>query len=265
MDAYYKSLVGTFGSNHSYLDWFIYSFYGAIFLFLMYHYSNIESPFKKREWIVISTLLALISIITFVAMYLYATPVGFHYVDDVQGRYFIVVLPFIILGGAQLLRTFKHKLILVGLVIAALFLIKNVFDRYYDYSAGYYNTEFEQGLTPQEISQQVTGHVSLDSQKEFHGLAFSMDKTDGDINVPYLLTIFDDSCSKELGMGLIKTYLFKESALIQVPLTKPFTGQSAICYTVTPLGNEFISNATPLRLLSDPTTERPAAQPLYAY
>ena len=80
-----------------------------------------------------------------------------------------------------------------------------------------------------------------------------------------MLTIYDASCSHELGKGVMQTYLYKESAVVQVSINNSVSNHSEICYTLVPLGNTVITNASSLRLFGDSQTERPAAQPLYAY
>jgi uncharacterized membrane protein len=263
IDAYYKSMVGSLGSIHTHLDWYVYNFYAAVFLALIYHYSRFASPFRKEEWGIIFSALFLTTLALFLSFYIYATPVGYEYVVDVQGRYFVMLLPYVLLFLSYLVKRLGQKIWFIGMAVVLIFLLGNVYSRYYDYTDNFYSLPFPSNLTKLQVDQKTTGQLDVDSTKKLRGLSFSMNKFDGHITLPYLLTVYDSSCQKQLGQGVMKTYLYKESALVNVPINSSISHQSSVCFSLEPMGANAIKNNNPLFLLGDSTTQTPTAEPLY--
>ena len=210
VEAYYKSMIGTYGSIHYYLDSYIYAFFGIWLFVLLMHYKKVKFKLNKKELIVISfTLVAIVFLASFL-MYLYATPIGYHYIIDVQGRYFINLIPYAILVLAELLKNHQKKIIILAFILAILFLIKNSYNRYFDYSEGYalnnqsFNDKYIHSI---RINEEIVSLLNVDSNKKIVGLMFKIVKEEGVIYPPLLIKTYEADCTTQLRKNLLVTHI----------------------------------------------------------
>ncbi len=264
IEAYYKSLIGTYGSIHYYLDWWIYGFFGLLLAAVIYHYAQLKSELSKKELFVISAILLISTLTIFFLMYLYATPVGFYYVIDVQGRYFIMMLPYLMLIFSQIIKKLGTKFLIVGLIVASLMLLKNVYDRYYDYSTGQYHQEINVDAVFVSSSGVYKQTLAVNPNKKFRGLSFFIKKDGVLINQPFLLSIYDQTCSNKLREEVMMAHTQKSADYVDV-VVAPLQGYATLCYSLEPFGGKSILNAQPLQIKADPQTSQPIALPLYAF
>lgn len=139
LDFYVDSFIGMFG-------WLDYSFsplfkylYICIFYYLAYYISS-EKIFKKYWKIILllSTILLFSLGIIFGLFYILNFRGDNSQVVGVQGRYFLVFLPFIFLLLASIIRAFKESKIFRTLVVVLLFLyllyqmLFSIYSRYYE-------------------------------------------------------------------------------------------------------------------------------------
>lgn len=238
IESYYKSLIGTFGSIHYYLDWYVYAFYGLLLCLVIYNYVRVPIFLRFRELLFIVLIIGLTIFLTFFGMYLYATPVAFPYVVDVQGRYFIMILPYVIIVMAKIIKKFGIKLVYFGFILAAIFLLKNVFDRYFDYSKSYYyddSTFINTGLF--SINKKVLQKIKIDPSKKFIGLRFFVDyKSPKMTDLPVLITFYDESGKIVLRKTIIESYVSKQD-FREAIFNKSLTNRENIYYTIEPFGS----------------------------
>lgn len=114
-----EGLIGSFGSFDIMLDWIIYELVIAVIAIFTWIASK-QIPRLKWWQFGILTLVILGNIYgILLAMYLYATPVGNFIVNGVQGRYFIVLLPFGLWWLADLKQRLDKKILwlFLGLIV----------------------------------------------------------------------------------------------------------------------------------------------------
>lgn len=272
--AYQKSLIGTYGYIHYYLDWYIYTFFGAWILYLCFHYYKQPPNLSKREIIGMSITLTTIVLSCFFLFYLYATPVAFHYVIDVQGRYFISLLPYTILLVALVLKRHLKFVVYTTLVIVIFFLLKNSYDRYYDYSQGYYSQNPEllsplsqnQKIDSIEIAQPVTQLVAVDPDKKLLGFSLMVVNQNKKIASPLVLELYTPDCQQKISSTMVMNHLDSTSRYIDVRTKAVPNHSSQLCLIIKQFGQK-PTNAINPQLATEPNTltQRILLVPFYAF
>jgi uncharacterized membrane protein len=139
---YLQSLIGIFGWLEYGLDPISYFIYGLFFIYVIFRARRAFPPQKNKK-ILLSIILIISYIFIVLLAFVFNTPSGSFTAHGVQGRYFIPLLPFIILlivQFTQKITLFKRirigerlkniiYILLVGYLIAATFY--SVFNRYY--------------------------------------------------------------------------------------------------------------------------------------
>ncbi len=138
---YISSFIGNFGwLDYSFLPFF-YTMYTIFVGFLIYYVSK-DKFFKKFLWNSVVTIVMLFLSIgaIFLGFYLLVDEVGSDYIWGVQGRYFLVFFPYIIILCAGLLRKFiRNKYFRI--ITLSLFLIYILFEMVYGIFCRYYRKE----------------------------------------------------------------------------------------------------------------------------
>lgn len=131
--VYLQGLIGLFGWLEYGLEPLTYFFYGLFFILIV-----LKTKLPK-PWILPPLKLWMLSLILFssyvfiqLLTYLFWTPVGEKVTDGVQGRYFIVFVPWIFFLLLQLKKEILIKFTLVIILFYLVFsLCRTVFNRYY--------------------------------------------------------------------------------------------------------------------------------------
>jgi len=235
IEAYYKSLIGTFGSIHFYLDWYVYVFYGLLLCLTIYSYIKVSISLRFRELLFIAFIVSLTVFLTFFSMYLYATPVAFPYIVDVQGRYFIMILPYLIIIAAKIIKKFGIKLIYFGFIFVTLFLLKNTYDRYFDYSqAYYYDFSTFKNAKILSINKKIQHKLEIDFDKKLIGLHLIVDNKRPNLtDWPILITFYKNDCHTELRKVIIGNSIVSQNYRDFI-FSPPLKNISSICYVLEP-------------------------------
>lgn len=139
LDFYVDSFIGMFGwLDYSFSPLFKYLYIG-IFYYLAYYISS-EKIFKKylKRIVLLSTILIFSLGVIFGGFYLVNFRGDNSHVVGVQGRYFLVFLPFIFLLFASIIRAFKEsktfRILIVVLVSLYLLyqMLFSIYSRYYE-------------------------------------------------------------------------------------------------------------------------------------
>lgn len=147
LQFYLQSFIGYFG-------WLDYSLtYPVYFIYILSWFAIL---FKIKDNIFFNKLylrtailgLAIFLTIGFIfgSIYLTWNPVGAYGISGVQGRYFLVLFPFLILFGAGLIRTLECSKVIriISILILVIYLIIQlsyaIYKRYYDYPLDMKNT-----------------------------------------------------------------------------------------------------------------------------
>ena len=107
---YIKSSIGIFGALDQPLPNYIYFFYivvGALLVKVLSHEKHIDLFAKWRYALLLITSSTMF--LLFFAMYLYGSPVGSPLIFGVQGRYFVNLVPLMIILVAQLIQVIRKE------------------------------------------------------------------------------------------------------------------------------------------------------------
>jgi uncharacterized membrane protein len=272
MTAYAKSLIGAYGSIHYYLDWYIYIFFGAWLLFLVLKYRDDLPKFNTKEIMALCLSILAIILSSFFLFYLYATPVAYHYVIDVQGRYFINLLPFIILLLATLIKKYPQPTLMLCFSLVIFFFLKNTYDRYFNYSAGYVYEDAEKlaalsqdsQLIGFEIDQPMTKIINIDASKKLTGVSFIVVNPDNRITNPVQIEFLAEDCEQLIYRTMLMNHTKKTTSSIDIPIK--LANQAKLCVKVSPFSTQAV-NAVNEKLAIDPDYEETTffTMPFYAY
>jgi uncharacterized membrane protein len=258
IESYYKSLIGTFGSIHFYLDWYIYAFYGLFILMIFFHYVKLNWMLHLRELIVIILAIISTTFVIFFSMYLYESPIAFPYVVDVQGRYFIIILSYLLLVIVQIYKKFGSKLIYLSLILTSIFLLKNAYDRYFDYSQAYYYDFTVLKSNKQAVKNKVWKKININPNKKFLGLHFIIDKKNPSLTGwPILIIFYEKNCKvevrKAIAVSLVENQEYRDAIF-----DRPMDGMMTICYSLEPIEGKKFSGEESFYILSE-------GLPIYAF
>jgi uncharacterized membrane protein len=148
---YVKSMVGIFGWLDYDLNFSVYIFYFVFMGFVIGYLYFKEKIYCDRKTLSAATVILLFTIINiFLGTYLTWVDIGGDNVYGVQGRYFLIVLPWLILLFVLSLKNFKNLLIIIFILFISFRLINSVYRRYFDYRINAYPLE-KPAKNPQSI------------------------------------------------------------------------------------------------------------------
>jgi uncharacterized membrane protein len=124
-----KDGIGSFGWGDTKLHY--YSYFAFLMLGAIVVYRVIERDVAVLTWgqigVVLGTVLLIVALLFF-TLYVVASPVGGYAVEGLQGRYFVGLFPFAVLGVSQLAaRTGKRRFVYAVLAAMALVVLHNLF------------------------------------------------------------------------------------------------------------------------------------------
>jgi uncharacterized membrane protein len=120
----FQTMIGSFGSIDIFLDWFVYALFIILFAQICAKIQALIPPLNgwQLSILTLATWGSLLGVL--LAMYLYATRVGNFLVDGLQGRYFIVLLPFTLWWLAELRRRWRRVFDGILLLVVVLSVLK---------------------------------------------------------------------------------------------------------------------------------------------
>lgn len=280
-----QGLVGLFGWVDYRLPLYMVCIYAGVCGIVSYEYvKNKTKPFPV--WII--GLLGIISIGTvlfiFYLFYRNATPIAYKTVVGIQGRYFLPLLPFImlvLLESAVVIKIKRVAWIAAGILglAATSACVYIIFFRYYDYSGNFSNPnalvkEIEnqtvdvQRLVPLEINKKELFFYDVSYPDYKIGGIQMIAQNEFEVNIPYKIIIKDSSCSRVLYQGYLNEFRDDRLAHLKgehdLVMTQYFSiiplYESKICLVLEPFADSF-ANPVYLRLLSQ--DDKPLIRFLY--
>ena len=250
-EFYIQSTIGIFGWLDTPLPSIFY--YGFAVLFGMVIAKIIKNS-RQRTPIGLVVLMTCIFIGTIAGImyyfYIYGTPVASPFVDSLQGRYILPILPFLILalsGWTNIaLRYKKITMILLSFMFIGL-MSQSIFLRYYDYSRVFDTAELL--LTQEKDLQNMKEHTSIiltDTQSFVYEVKYPQYKIGGfqmllnvdekhPVNVPYRYELRNADCTKTIRSGYLdQTELHRPHIYTQLLPITPLK-EDRICVRFTPL------------------------------
>jgi len=237
-ESLFKGLIGFFGWLDYTLSWIVYIIFSIYFSIVIYKVKNKLPKLEGAQFIILLAITFGTIMAIFLAMYLYATPVSSSFVQGIQGRYFLLLLPYIIWIGCSLWRQYKHKLLIfIALVILAS-ITNSVWNRYFNYSNHYYRQAVKmtpiQDNIPVLVDENYQQVISVDKTKKIRGLTFFSLQNSMRVTVPHEFSIYDKSCQYILSKTILdaSTIQYSNFTNLVTPILSP--KEDAICIKIKP-------------------------------
>lgn len=254
---YTESMIGVLG-------WFNYTYQPIVYsiYFLIFGYA-IRELISYKEKIFPSYVILLIFVICsagfllpFVAMYLFWTPVGYTQVLGVQGRYFLLLFPFVLLIIHQLFISAGKRKVEMFLMWVFIFFISSqslmtVFLRYYkeapraDDLASYIKFDPTK-LRYMPVNKQISILFEIKGEKrEVTGFKFYFTAHNKKIEIPYRYKLMDKSCAKTYKEGELDMEKLQSDSIYQEDFSPYLAAEQNICLILEPTlfsaGDHYIS------------------------
>lgn len=230
-----KGIVGNFGWLDYQLPIYLYFFYLIGFGYLL------SSRGVKTNQLRTGTLLVLLLVVagyylsTYAALYISWTSVGHTTIKGVQGRYFLVLIPFVGLVIQELIAKIKSStqatsfalslgcLLILGIVVEKIYL------RYWDYSDYGVNDLGEPSITHSPVTLNSHNYsLKLEGSAKGVGFYFHL-ASNPPVTTTYRYTLKSSDCqeTKQVGYFSLPT---PDRSLKQVVNTHPFSlPQTGVC------------------------------------
>ena len=273
---YLKETIAVLGSNDTFLPDIIYITYIGILAYLVFALRRIVRAFQRIDIILLSIISVATGLLVFIMMYLYGTPVSADSIGYVQGRYFTMLLPFIIIVSTYIIDRTKQYLPFVFISFTIISVIWASFDRFFNTYDYYYSAAPESVKSAFKISKgnkdhlaiKQIHHLQLDSSRKTRGLTFFVSEREEykpenfKAQKPFTLHVYERSCrilhqSKVINMQEIK------QGWNDVILDKIITGQDKICIQISGMDRDE-KNYGEIRVLKD-NEKQQVLYPLYLY
>lgn len=264
---YVQSGIGILGWLDTWLPGWFYWGYVALIGFLAFNFSR-QKLFKKTELLLLIMIIVSIFFITFVSFYIYWTPLGAGVVDGVQGRYFLILIPFSLLVVSELIhRLHQKKVLAMGLFVGVLSVFA-FYIRYYDSNAYYFvQTDSVRALGTQQrnISKEAPSIflLQIDPTKKLAGVVFPIGTFSNQALHPMMMDIKDSSCQVLLQRKVLDLADIKSLVNFQVLFGRPIDdGTSQVCIQILPLKTDRQTIGMPI--LVD-LNQQPIVFPVYLH
>lgn len=204
---YIESLIGIFGWLDYKLSSFVLFVYVATFGILVIVVSKTYRCNHSLSLLIYLLITTATFFLVHLVLYLFWTPVGYEFVGGVQGRYFLPLVPYIVLLLAEIIhRRILFKIFLItGLILICVSILVSIFERYY-----YTWATFDQSIsTPSNITK-IDDHYhikSIDGRKiAGFDILINTDENFADSRIGSVVTysIFKD-CNKSKSLFHIKS------------------------------------------------------------
>lgn len=244
---YTESMIGVLGwFNYAYKT-IVYSVYFLVFGYLLREIIAYKAKIFPQYVIFLLFLICSTSFtLPFLVMYLMWTPVAYSQILGVQGRYFLLLFPFVFLIIHQLCMYMGKKKIEMILMWLFIFFISLqslivVFLRYYKETtrendlASYINYDPTK-LDYLPINKQVSfGFEMKDEKKKITGFKFSFTTHNQKIEIPYRYKLMDTSCTNTYREGNLNTKKLQSDSLYEEDFPPLIVAEQNICFMLEPI------------------------------
>lgn len=253
-EFYFKTFIGVYGWMDSPLNntLIFYSFF-TLFVILIY---RISSKFRKITWLELFFFLLSLMIVLFLiflSMYLVYTPVADTEILGVQGRYILVLFPFLILFFGFLVGKFRsfalnHNFFIFLTFSIFIFLVsvESIFSRYYDYSKNYEDSSVLENIIESVSKKDKISEILIDKPANFvidmevpdykvSTFQYYINNQNERILVPYKFQIMDSHCQEELKRGYLKQTDLQSSGIVLQFFGKLKVTEDKLCIILSPV------------------------------
>ena len=255
IDFYIKSIIGVFGETDSEIGLLPYSLIILLIGYFTNLYIGTVSVVKMSvRWIFLFFVFLLFSTsIIFGSLFVGANVIGSNIINGIQGRYFLIYLPFILFCFVELIRYLaKWKKMWLFQIVVLVMIIGNVgytvYVRYFDLSKNIINKDSLKNeivyLTDKKV---VFTDIKIDKLYEFkydlnntNGkkiIGFQLDTATNSayLNLPYKYFIKDENCNKIIRQGYLNLGLLQSGGIYEDLFRAINTQSNILCVSFKPL------------------------------
>jgi uncharacterized membrane protein len=271
-----QGAVGLFGWFEYGLSWWIYPIFAGLGWYVLFLLYSEWRPLAFRHWLLLTMALVGSLVGLTLAMYLYGSPVAGETVEGLQGRYFLLLVPF---GFWWLSSTFARwsRLFLIGgLIVVSGSIMWLVASRYYYNTAhayiepGWFSDEATKANLINKSNFVVQGTheqlLTLKPGKKLAGMTLVSLPNKKSVTKPYKLILLEEDCQGMLRDVVVEAQALKaspERKLAQIPflpIEVPASGK--LCVKIEPFN--FVAEPDE-ELLLLPTAQQTSVAPMYLY
>ncbi len=245
-DFFINSMIGVLGWFNFTYQAIVYSFYFLVFGFVIRELISYRKKILPAYAILSLFLICGAAfILPFLVLYIFWTPVGYPQILGVQGRYFLILLPFIILIIHQLFITADKNKTISGLMWFFIFFVGlqtflTVFLRYYkestkdDALSGYIMYDPTK-LKYMTIDRQANFFFETKGEKKtMTGFKFYYSTRNQAVDVPYRYKLMDEFCKKTYREGEINIAKLPGDTIYQEEFPSISLSEEKICLKFNP-------------------------------
>lgn len=249
-DEYIYGIFGLLGWNDYRISLLLIiilsNFFGYSFSFFLKDENSKKEKFKFVNLFKLVILLLVIIgtfLMVFLSLYIYWSHTTNPFVEGVQGRYFLVLIPLIVLFFGYLNKFIKTKYIaLFFITICFTSVLFSIYNRYYNYSSTVSNIgEYEKISSYSDLNYEESNNgfkkIINISEKNIKGLTF-ISKPEKNMDTIYIYKIMDYECKKTLREGvLLQDYLRSNNVYYQYFKTIKNKNNQDYCVKILPFNN----------------------------
>lgn len=236
---YSKEMIGVLRANDTPLPLATYILYfvavGAVTITLIPHIKKLHPV----EFVLLGLTAAGTIAGVFLAMYLYGTPVASPIIGYVQGRYFTMLIPILIIGLAWLMGRFSVKIFPLIFAAIAMTIVITVYQRYYNYTNYFYREVPEVNTGSQAIIKNSFKEIiTVDANRKLRGVSFYMNDAKKYPYIPYVISIYEPQCKVEIARSVVNMSALRAESYNDLPVSPYISGHTKVCVMITKMNPE---------------------------
>lgn len=248
-DFYFKSFFGLLGWLDYGLPYYFYLLPLVSIGILARHICNddlFKNSFKSFTVLLLSVVFSILFI--FITVYLSWNSIGNREIVGIQGRYFVMFTPFLILLISSLYRMLYDKKIIrnIFFVLFFLFLLKDlvfsIYERYYDYSNILSEATYDLSLIKKEyknnfitVNSPKRFFVQLEPGRKIGSFGFYQSVSGLPMQMGYKYRLMDSSCDKTLHSGFLDTAKLQKEGVYEEKTGIIDPKGDSLCLELSPL------------------------------
>lgn len=269
--SYIEGYVGVLGYIHYYLQWYVYTIYIVATVWVGYKLSHEVRNTSWFEFIVLNCIVWGTFFALFLAMYVYSTPVALDTIYDVQGRYFIMLMPFVLWMMSFIFHRLRTYLVYGAGIIIGISVVWSIYTRYYDYNRFFYQSQYV-GVTFTEdakllrIGDTFVYSLPVEKGKKLAGVAILTHPQGDSTTKPYVVTLARPNSKIALRQKVIDVGSMKKNSFVQIPFDPILITDDVIHVHFRPYAATGVGPKEYLYVVKDTqNTEKLIISPLYLY
>ena len=263
---YMNSMIAITGWFETYDISFVYLAYYGFFIYLVVLSTRSFTRLDLKETILLCFIVFTTILSIFVAMWVYGTPVGSSVVENINGRYFILLIPLSVWGVSNIYHLLNKRLPYMIAGATALLILVSIYNRYYN-TARFYDKNIdrvyrvESSYKERSISDGETFYINVDPARKLLGIRVLV------TNVlpikPYKISLLDQTCSVEIVSSIPNMAQMKSDSFNDILFDTATSSKSQLCVRFRILSESKI--AENMKIMTIKNDDKMEIYPLYLY